>query len=156
MTNVTPEQFKKIKEKMPNKTKKQKIARKSFEITTEEREILQELVTILGWFEWVTDEFQSNRVSISKVFPCVTFLRRKLSNVEAFCHTQELCETLLASLEKRFGKLIKNEVFSNLIFFICIFFYKFLIFVYMFSFNGLCRVNLFGSEFWAQRVPTRG
>ena len=24
----------------------------------------------------------------------------------------------------------------------------------MFSFKGLCRVNFFGSEFWAQRVPT--
>lgn len=108
--SVTPDQFKKIREKMPTYSQKQKDAKKSFELSLKEREILKELVQILEWFENVTDEFQSNRVSISRVYPCVTFLRNKLST-SSYTYTTRFCEALLTSLEKRFGNLIKNEVY---------------------------------------------
>ena len=66
---------------------------------------------ILEAFEWVTDEFQSDRVSISRVYPCITALRAKLNQVSGvLIHTDEFCTSLLNSLDKRFGKLIKNEV----------------------------------------------
>lgn len=111
LLKVTPAEYANLKKKMPTKTKKQRKAKSEFDLTSVEREILNELVIILEWFEWVTDEFQSNRVSISKVYPCVNFLRAKLSDeTGSFVHTEEFCDSLLKSLEKRFGKLIKNEV----------------------------------------------
>ena len=96
---------------MRTTTAAQKDARKKFDLSTKDREALTELVEVLEWFEWVTDEFQSNRVSISRVYPCIEFLRRKLtSSIEDFIHTKSICEHFLTSLNKRFGILIKNEV----------------------------------------------
>ena len=96
---------------MPVKTKKQRKAKADFELKSTERDILNELITVLEWFEFVTDEFQSNRVSISRVYPCINFLRDKLNETkETFVHIEEFCDSILNSLEKRFGKLIKNEV----------------------------------------------
>ena len=63
---------------------------------------------VLEWFEWVTDEFQTNQVSISRAYPCLTFSGDKLSKA-SFKHLEEFCELLLQSLDKRFGKLVKNE-----------------------------------------------
>ena len=114
IVNVSPEQFKKIRDKLPTSTKKQRDAKKAFELTVMEREILKELVLILQWFENVTDEFQSNRVSISRVYPCVIFLRDSLSSFEGE-HTKLFCASLLESLDKRFGTLIKNEVSLSLL-----------------------------------------
>ena len=107
---VSNEQFQKIRNKMPTKTKKEKNAKKCFDLSAIDRELLKELVVVLEWFEWVSDEFQSNRVTISRVYPCVDFLRDKLSDVSHMKHTQVLCEHLLESLESRFGSLINKEV----------------------------------------------
>ena len=76
---------------MPSVSQKQKNAKKSFELSEVNREILTELVTILEWFELVTDEFQTNKVTISRVYPCVEALRHKLSEsnigTSQFIHT---------------------------------------------------------------------
>jgi hypothetical protein len=109
---VTPAEFEKIRKAMPMVSKKQKEAKKKFDLSDEDREMLQELKTVLEWFEWATDEFQTNTVSISRVFPCVRSLIEKLSKVDyAAIHTQQIRSDLLASLMKRFGDLVKNEVF---------------------------------------------
>ncbi len=65
---------------------------------------------MLEWFELVTDEFQSNRVSISRVYPCVMFLRNRLLETDDLNYTKVLCDNLLHSLEIRFGSLILKEV----------------------------------------------
>ena len=63
-------------------------------------------------FEFITDEFQSNRVNISRVYPAIMFLRQKLSeNHENFEHTASLRKELLNSLNKRFGKLLNDDIF---------------------------------------------
>ena len=77
--------------------------------------MLEELVFVHEWFEWVTDEFQTNHVSISRVYPCVSVLRHKLSDAaylkdQPFLHMENFCAALLKILDLRFGKLIKNEV----------------------------------------------
>ncbi len=67
---LTPTDFATIKSKLPNKTKKQKEVKKNFYIDETERNMLQELKDLLDMFEWVTDEQQTNDVSISRVYPC--------------------------------------------------------------------------------------
>ncbi len=115
LIGVTSEQYKKIRDKMPTLSKKQKAAKSAFVLTAIEREMLEELVFVLEWFEWVTDEFQTNHVSVSRVYPCVSVLRHKLSDVaylkdQPFVHMEKFCAALLESLDLRFGKLIKSEV----------------------------------------------
>ena len=91
---------------------RQRKAKAEFELTKEERDTLNELVKILELFEWVKDEFQSNRVSISRVYPCISALRAKLNSFEGILiYTEDFCTALLKSLEIRFGKLSKNEVY---------------------------------------------
>ena len=51
----------------------QKEIRKKFSLNEQERELLNELKTVLEWFEFVTDELQSNKINISRVYPCVQF-----------------------------------------------------------------------------------
>jgi hypothetical protein len=51
---------------LPQKTAKQKEAYKQFNVTSEERKMLKEFNVLLEKFESVTDEFQSDGVSISK------------------------------------------------------------------------------------------
>ena len=106
---------------MPAQSKKQKAAKLAFVLTATEREILEELVFILEWFEWVTDEFQTNHVSISRVYPCVSVLRHKLTKAsylkdQPFLHMDKLLEALLESLDRRFGKSVKNEVKAFILF----------------------------------------
>jgi len=66
--------------------------------------MLCELEAVLEMFELITDEFQSNRISISRVYPCVDSLRDQLnqSNTSA-SYTKTLITDLLTSLETRFG-----------------------------------------------------
>ncbi len=109
---VTPSEFEKIRKAMPILNKKQKEAKKKFFLSEEDRDMLNELKTVLEWFEWATDEFQTNSVSISRVFPCVRSLIEKLAKVDySAIHTQQIRSDLLGSLMKRFGDLVKNEVF---------------------------------------------
>ena len=43
-----------------------------------DRQMLDELKIVLELFETVTDEWQSDSVSISKVYPCVSSLKVRL------------------------------------------------------------------------------
>jgi hypothetical protein len=43
---------------------------------------------LLEHFEWVTDELQSNEISISRVYPCVLALKQRLSDTEEFTNLQ--------------------------------------------------------------------
>jgi hypothetical protein len=65
--------------------------------------MLKELKVLLELFEWVTDEFQANDVTISRVFPAVITLRTRLSENSNECiYTQKIRNDLLASLNKSF------------------------------------------------------
>jgi hypothetical protein len=62
---VTPLQFAEIRSKMLTKTSKKRAARNNFSLSKLEREMLEELKDLLEHFERVTDEFQTDSVSIS-------------------------------------------------------------------------------------------
>ena len=86
--------------------------------------MLEELVNLLEAFEWVTNELQGNKVTISKVYPCIEFLFKELNDPDKQPrYTVDLRTALSDSLKARFGVLIKNEVFvissflGNVIFF---------------------------------------
>ena len=76
---------------------------------------------LLVSFEFVTNELQTNEISISRVFPCYLFLKERLeattykvlgNNVETtynYVHTVSIKKALAASLEKRFASLIENN-----------------------------------------------
>ena len=61
---LTPEEFQQIKQKMPNSTSEEKERRRKFDLSSIERIMLNELKQVLELFEWVTDEFQANDVTI--------------------------------------------------------------------------------------------
>ena len=79
-----------IRQKLPTKTAKQKEVKKIFLITDTE-----ELKELLEMFEWVTDEVQTNKVSISKVYPCVNYLKKGLSSVGSYQFTKNMRKELL-------------------------------------------------------------
>ena len=107
-----PEQYKLIRDSMNNKTAKEKEARKNFGLTLVERDMLSELVKVLEMFEFLTKELQGNKVSISRVYPGIVFLRQALLlNVNDYKYTQLLREDLVKSIDKRFGNLIQNDLF---------------------------------------------
>jgi hypothetical protein len=85
---LSTEEIKIIRNQMPSRTKAEKDIKIKFDISTVEREMLEELKDVLEMFEFVTDEFQSNRVNISRVYPAVKYLRENLlakdSNDEPF------------------------------------------------------------------------
>jgi hypothetical protein len=69
-------------------------------------------------FEFVTDELQSNRINISRVYPCIEYLRENLINHEKiksgevkYKYTEQMRLDLLTSLNKRFSHLIDQDVF---------------------------------------------
>jgi hypothetical protein len=69
-------------------------------------------------FEFVTDELQSNRINISRVYPCIEYLRENLINHEQiksgevkYKNTEQMRLDLLTSLNKRFSHLIDQDVF---------------------------------------------
>ena len=57
--SLTPAEFQTIRSSMKTKTAKQKEVKKNFFLTKDEREMLEELKTVLEMFEFVTDELQS-------------------------------------------------------------------------------------------------
>ena len=75
---VSPAEFKTIRNSMPTATLQQKEVKKKFDISPNEREMLEELKVVLEMFEFVTDEFQTNKVSISRVYPSIRYLERNL------------------------------------------------------------------------------
>jgi hypothetical protein len=118
---VNDKEFKKIQKSMRNGTEKEKSARANFKIEIEEREMLTELVEILEWFEFVTNEFQSNRINISRVYPCIKFLEMKLQNNsrKIYHFTNEIIKKLRSSLDKRFKCLIEEDCYKLSTFFDC-------------------------------------
>ncbi len=77
---ITPYEFHAIREAMPTTNTKQKAIQKKFNLNAVEREMLMELKEVLEYFEWATNEFQSNLVSISRVWSAIDALKRKLSS----------------------------------------------------------------------------
>jgi hypothetical protein len=88
---VTPVQLKDIQDKMLDKTREQRRVKKFFYIKQNEREMLKELQELLQMFKLVSDDLQSNKVSISYVYPSVNSLIIKLKrNTESYIHTKDL------------------------------------------------------------------
>jgi hypothetical protein len=109
---ISDEDFKKIRKSMPTKTKKQLEVKSKFNINPKERAMLEELADVLTHFEWLTDNLQTNEVSISRVYPCIVSLRIKLNkDIDCMKYTKNLRKDLIASLDKRFGNLIENDLF---------------------------------------------
>ena len=108
---LTPSEMVVIRNKLPKKTAKQKETRNNFFIDDTERKMLEELKQLLEMFEWVTDELQSIKVSISRVYSCINFLRKGLSSVCDYEYTKQIRSDLLKSLNERFGDVNENEVY---------------------------------------------
>jgi len=82
-------------------------------LTETEIEMLKELEELLSMFEIMTnDEFQSDGVSSSAVYPCIMFIKKKLlQNLDDYVYTQQLRKDLYSSLNKRFNDYIENDCF---------------------------------------------
>ncbi len=58
--------------------------------------MLEELAEVLKHFEWLTDNLQTNQVSISRVYPCIVSLRVKiLENLDQKSYNKQLRRDLL-------------------------------------------------------------
>jgi len=75
---LSPDDFKKIRNEMPTRNAKEREVRDKFHLKSNERAMLEELKEILEAFEFITDELQSNLVNISRVYPGITFFKRKV------------------------------------------------------------------------------
>ena len=62
-----------------NKTVEQRKIREKLCVKTVERGMLEELKVVLEAFEFVTDELQSNKINISRLYPYIMYLRSKLN-----------------------------------------------------------------------------
>ena len=83
--------------------------------------MLAELCDLLVCFEFVTNELQTNDISVSRIYPCYLFLKARLeaktytiivNNIETtftYVHAIQIKKDLVASLEKRFAKLIEDK-----------------------------------------------
>ena len=59
-------------------TKEKVEVRRKFDLSSKERDMLEELKNILEDFQFFTDELRGNRVNISRVYLGVIFLKEKL------------------------------------------------------------------------------
>lgn len=59
--------------------------------------MLIELQEVFQMFEFVTDEIQTNEISISRVYPCINYLRKRSSDEGSFKYTTDLRADLLVS-----------------------------------------------------------
>ena len=101
---ITPEEWAFLRGRMNRKSYKDEQRYLKFLITEQERSMFLELQIVLNMFELITDEFQSNRISISRVYPCIDSLKDQLNgNINEAIYTKQLRLDLLSSLEKRFG-----------------------------------------------------
>ena len=105
--NISTDEWAQVRGKMKRTTFKEEQKYKNFFISDKDRSMLIELKNVLTLFELVTDEFQSNRVSISRVYPCVDSLKDNLNEklIESV-YTKTLIYNLLESLDKRFGGMV--------------------------------------------------
>ena len=93
-------------------TKKQREVINNFDVSLYDRNLLTDLVAILEPFEYVTREFQSNEVTISKVYPCIKYLQDFLEEKQyGIKNLINFCRELNLSLTKRFVEMIYNDVF---------------------------------------------
>ena len=93
-------------------TKKQREVINNFDVSLYDRNLLTDLVAILEPFEYVTHEFQSNEVTISKVYPCIKYLQDFLEEKQyEFKNLINFCRELNLTLTKRFVEMIYNDVF---------------------------------------------
>jgi hypothetical protein len=68
------------------------------------------LVDVLELFEWVSNELQTNKVSISRVYPSIISLKEDLLfDIESYRFTQDLRKALHKSLVKRFDNLFLDD-----------------------------------------------
>lgn len=67
---LSADDFKRITSLLSDKKGRDKL-----KLTSSEREMLEELQEVLGFFEQFTDQLQSDKVSISRVYPCVSGLK---------------------------------------------------------------------------------
>ncbi len=67
---LSTDDFKRIVSLLPDKNEKDKVR-----ILNYEREMLEELMEVLSFFEQFTDELQADTITISKVWPCVAGLK---------------------------------------------------------------------------------
>ena len=108
---LSPQDYKQVRSKllMQKSAKRDQITK--FDISTTERETLQELIEILLEFEKATDEFQSNKVSISLVLPNVRLLLELLNNSKKKAvYTEIFIESCITSIEKRFK--LEDEIYT--------------------------------------------
>lgn len=113
---LTPEDYKKIRSEMPTRNEKERKVREKFSLKQKERDMLEELKEVLEAFEFVTDELQSNKINISRVYPAITYLKRKLSRNDSV-YTIDLRKNMLNSLIKRFDSILDDDlvIFSTLL-----------------------------------------
>jgi hypothetical protein len=109
---ISPNEFKPIKEAMPTTNAKQKAIQRKFCLTQVEREMLTELKEVLEYFELATNEFQANKVSISRVLPAIDALKRKLSSdLDSKKYTRDLRIGFYDKLCTRFDPIIEGNLF---------------------------------------------
>jgi hypothetical protein len=109
---ITPADFKAIRDSMPSKPANKAKIKLNFNLTNLEREMLSELKEVLELFEWATDEFQSNLVSVSRVWPAINTLKFKLlENIHLKNYTTDLRRTLHTKLCTRFDYHLESELF---------------------------------------------
>jgi hypothetical protein len=75
---LSPNDFKTIRIEMIVETKEKVEVRRKGDLSSKEKQMLEEIKNILEAFEFCTDELQGNRVNISGVYPGVIFLKEKL------------------------------------------------------------------------------
>jgi hypothetical protein len=110
---LKPEEMKKMRQEMPTKTSEPREIKSKFDLSYIDRLKLQVLKDLLEMFEFVTDELQSNRINISRVYPAITFLSNKFEEDDEnkFEYTRTIRKEMLLSLNKGFKDLIKEDVF---------------------------------------------
>jgi len=86
----------KFESQCPNDNTAQRAAKEKFNLSKKERAMLEELAEVLKHFEWLTDNLQTNEVSISRVYPCIVTLRVKiLENLDQKSYIKQLRRDLL-------------------------------------------------------------
>ena len=110
---VTPAQFAEIQSKIPGKSKKARSMSENFYLSETERAMLEELQDLLEMFKFATNEFQTNEVSISRVYPQINSLPIRLTrNLNKYTYTHDLRSELCKFLSERFGLIVDNEVYT--------------------------------------------
>lgn len=101
---LSPNEYRIVRSKMPANTVAQEIVRENFNITLQEREMLEELEGVLRVFEWATNELQSDRISISRVYPSIKAIQTKMSQTHSVKHTKQIRSHFLDAINQRFDE----------------------------------------------------